>query len=140
MHNKVVHPLFQVSRMMSQSLNQHLAVHSLTHMQLAVIEFLKMRDESTSLVDIAKYLSVEKSTVTRTVKQLEKMAFVQHMPSEDSREKRIVLGEQYAIIQEQLQQTKEAFEEKAFHNISLEEMELTYATLLKIMKNFNGAD
>lgn len=140
MHNKVVHPLFQVSRIMSQSLNQHLAVHGLTHMQLAVIEFLKMREESTSLVDIAKYLSVEKSTVTRTVKQLEKLGFVQHMPSDDSREKRIVLGAQYAVVQEELQETKEAFEEKAFHNISPEEMERTYATLLKIMKNFNGAD
>lgn len=140
MKAKLIHQFFQVSRTMSLSLNQRLAQYKLTHAQLSILDYLLVQTQSISLVDIAKYLAVEKSTVTRTVKQLEQVGLVQHIPSADSREKRIVLSEQFRLLQADLQLTKTSFETDAFHGISPEELQRTYDTLLKIMNNFNGDD
>lgn len=135
---KLVHQIFQSSRMMSHILNQRIATYDLTHAQLAIIEYLSL--QPTSLVDIAKYLSVEKSTVTRAVKNLEKNGFVKHIPSQDNREKRIILSNYSLMIQDDIQLTKNKFESDAFKNIPSEELETTYQTLLKIMNNFTGAE
>lgn len=140
MKNKLIHQFFQMSRTMSLSLNHRLARFNLTHAQLSILDYLIVQSQSISLVDIAKYLSVEKSTVTRTVRQLETAGLVQQMPSEDSREKRIVLSDQFRILEVELQETKTAFEADAFEGISSEELQRTYDTLLKIMNNFNGDD
>lgn len=135
---RLVHQIFQSSRTMSYNLNQRIATYNLTHVQFAIFEYLLSQKESTSLVDIAKYLSVEKSTVTRAVRHLEKVGFVEHVPSQDSREKRIILSNYSLSIQDDIQLTKNDFEADAFSQISEEELELTYQTLLKIANNFNG--
>ena len=133
--NGFVHQFFQVSRAMTNNLDQRMAEYKLTHAQLAIIEYLVKKDDSSSLVDIAKYLNVEKSTITRTVKRLEKNNFIRQVPSNDNRERRIALSEFSNEIQSKLQQTKEAFESKAFKNISNEELDVTFQTLLKIFNN-----
>ena len=135
---ELVHQFFQVSRAMTSNLNQRMAAYKLTHAQLAVIEYLLKKEDSSSLVDIAKYLNVEKSTITRTVNRLEKNNFIRQVPSNDNRERRIALSDFSNEIQSKVQKTKEAFESKAFKNISNEELDVTFQTLLKIFNNLNG--
>ncbi len=138
-HRKeLVHHFFQVARTMTNNLNQRMAEFKLTHAQLAIIEFLLKKENSSSLVDIAKYLNVEKSTVTRAVNQLIKNNYVLQVPSNDSRERRIILSDTSYDIQSTVQQTKDAFENTAFNNISDEELDVTFQTLLKILNNLNG--
>ena len=136
--NGFVHQFFQVSRAMTNTLDQRMAEYKLTHAQLAIIEYLVKKDDSSSLVDIAKYLNVEKSTITRTVNRLEKNNFIRQVPSNDNRERRIALSDFSNEIQSKVQKTKEAFESKAFKNISNEELDVTFQTLLKIFNNLNG--
>ena len=136
--NGFVHQFFQVSRAMTNNLDQRMAEYNLTHAQLAIIEYLVKKDDSSSLVDIAKYLNVEKSTITRAVNRLEKNNFIRQVPSNDNRERRIALSDFSNEIQSKVQQTKEAFESKAFKNISNEELDVTFQTLLKIFNNLNG--
>ena len=136
--NGFVHQFFQVSRAMTNNLDQRMAEYKLTHAQLAIIEYLVKKDDSSSLVDIAKYLNVEKSTITRTVNRLEKNNFIRQVPSNDNRERRIALSDFSNEIQSKVQKTKEAFESKAFKNISNEELDVTFQTLLKIFNNLNG--
>jgi len=136
--NGFVHQFFQVSRAMSNTLDQRMAEYKLTHAQLAIIEYLVKKDDSSSLVDIAKYLNVEKSTITRTVKRLEKNNFIRQVPSNDNRERRIALSDFSNEIQSKVQKTKEAFESKVFKNISNEELDVTFQTLLKIFNQLNG--
>lgn len=138
-HRKeLVHHFFQVARTMTNNLNQRMAEFKLTHAQLAIIEFLLKKENSSSLVDIAKYLNVEKSTVTRAVNQLIKNNYVLQVPSNDSRERRIILSDTSYDIQSTVQQTKDDFENTAFNNISDEELDVTFQTLLKILNNLNG--
>ncbi len=135
---ELVHQFFQVSRAMTNNLNQRMAEYKLTHAQLAIIEYLLKKEDSSTLVDIAKYLNVEKSTITRAVNHLEKNNYILRVPSKDSRERRIILSDSSNEIQSTVQETKEVFEGTAFKNISNEELDVTFQTLLKIMNNLNG--
>lgn len=139
-YNDVVHQLFQVSRAMTKDLNQRFAPLQLTHAQLAVIEYLLHTNHSSSLVDIAKYLSVEKSSVTRVVNHLEKNDYVERANSLDHRERRIQISDVGLAQQHVVQQTKDAFEAQTFQHISQEELDITVQTLLKMLKNINGVD
>lgn len=138
--NDLVHQLFQTSRTMTNDLNHRMDSFQLTQAQLAVTEYLLKTDRSVSHVEIAKYLNVEKSSVTRAVKHLEKNDFVEHAPSNDSRERRIVLSKHATSIQKEIQQAKRTFEKNTFHDISEEDLEVTFRTLQKIMNNINGVD
>ncbi len=138
--NDLVHQLFQTSRTMTKDLNHRMDSFQLTQAQLAVTEYLLKTEGSVSLVEIAKYLSIEKSSVTRAVKHLEKNDFVEHAPSNDSRERRIVLSKHATSIQKEIQQAKRTFEKNMFHDISEEDLEATFRTLQKIMNNINGVD
>lgn len=135
---ELIHQFFQVSRTLTNTLNHLMTKYNLTHGQLAIIEYLLLKQSPTSLVEIANYLNVEKSTVTRAVKHLENNQFVELSPSEDSREKRIVIRTSNTAILSSIQQTKDQFEKMAFHNLSEEEITHTLQTLLKIWKNING--
>lgn len=142
MHTKkeIVHQFFQVSRTMTNLLNQQLAEYDLTHAQLAIIDYLASKEASVSLVDIATYLHVEKSTVTRTVRHLEKSGFLKQVPSKDSREKRMVLSEKSIRMQEAIQLTKTSFEDVLFQSMSEEDLTNIYQTLLQLMNNLTGDD
>lgn len=138
--NDLVHQFFQVSRAMTKDLNHRMAPLQLTQSQLAIIEYLLIKDGSSSLVDIAKYLSVEKSSVTRAVKHLEAHDFIERAPSEDSRERRIILSSHAQNTQHDLKQAKKNFEANTFKDISEEELDVTFQTLLKMLNNINGVD
>lgn len=136
--SEVVHQFFQTSRAMTTTINQRFTEYKLTQGQLAIVDYLLVKGESTTLVDIAKYLRVEKSTVTRAVNHLEKNNFVEHAPSVDQRERRIQLTEFSLSILTRVQLSKDAFEKTVFKNISDDELAITYQTLQKIITNLHG--
>lgn len=125
---------------MTNTLNHLMANYNLTHGQLSIIDYLILKDEPSTLVEIAKYLKVEKSTVSRAVKHLDHLQLIEHSPSEDSREKRIIINSTNTTILAAIQQTKDQFEAMAFYNLSEEEINNTFQTLLKIGKNLDGDD
>lgn len=139
-HGILVHQFFQVSRAMTNDLNQRLDEFNLTHAQLTIIDYLLFNNTPASIVEISKYLNVEKSTVSRAVNHLEKKSYVQRVASEDSRERRIDLCKSSKSTQPMILQKKIDFEKNTFKNISQEDLDLTYQTLLQIFENINGDD
>ena len=89
-------------------------------------------------MEIATYLSVEKSSVTRAVYRLSKSEFIKEVSGKDKRERRIKLsdlGEEayvlgYAIAVK--------FDCHAMRGISKEELETTFQVLLKIKDNIKN--
>src|SRR4051794_27011773 len=79
-NHEFFHQLLQLSRSLVNRLNEKIAKYDLNHPQWMIINYLYDFGSST-LVEIAKYLNVEKSSVTRTVNRLEKSGFVQQVPS-----------------------------------------------------------
>jgi MarR family transcriptional regulator for hemolysin len=134
---ELVHQIFQLSRAMTSHLNKELAEYNLTHAQFVIIQYLIRNTGSSSLVDIARYLNVEKSSVTRTVNRLEKSDYLEQVPSTDNREKRIKLDDSRKEVIHIVDQIEEQFERNAFKGISSEELDTTFQTLFKIMKNIN---
>ncbi len=57
------------------------------------------------------------------------------MPSKDHREKRIKLDDSRKEVIHMVDQIEEQFERNAFKGISVEELDTTFQTLFKIMKN-----
>jgi len=134
---ELVHQIFQLSRTMTSQLNKEMAEYNLTHAQFVIIQYLIKNPGSSSLVDIARYLNVEKSSVTRIVSRLEKSDYIEQMPSTDHREKRIKLDDSRKNVIPLVNRIEEQFESKAFKGISNEELDTTFQTLLKIMQNIN---
>lgn len=130
------HQLLQLSRAVVNNLNKKMADYDLNHSQMIVIYYLKDVGTST-LVDIASYLHVEKSSVTRTVHRLEKSGFIEQVPGKDKRERKIKLsdwGEEIYAISSKI--TKQ-FDRSAMNGVSDEELEATFQVLHKIMNNVN---
>ncbi|MBZ9626299.1 MarR family transcriptional regulator [Clostridium sp. FP2] len=134
---EIFHRLLKLSRTLVSNFNKEIIVHNLHHSQWRIIRFLKEFGPST-LVDIADYLSVEKSSVTRTVDRLKKSKFIQAVPGKDKRERRIKLsdlGEEAYVLGYEI---AVKFEDNAMKGISKEDLETTFQVLLKIMNNINN--
>lgn len=132
-----IHEILKLSRVFVSNLNKDLITHNLHSSQWRVMRSLKELGPST-LVDIANYLSVEKSSVTRSVERLKKSEFIEEVPGKDKREKRIKLSDlgekNYDIVYEIV--TK--FENNSVKGISNDELETTYQVILKIMNNITN--
>ncbi|MFL6516656.1 MAG: MarR family winged helix-turn-helix transcriptional regulator, partial [Bacillus sp. (in: firmicutes)] len=79
-------------RPFENNLNMHLAEHNLHRAQWSIIHYLSNKGPAT-LVELSRYLYVEKPTVTRTMNRLEELGYVEQLPSKDKREKRTQLTE-----------------------------------------------
>lgn len=134
---KFFHQLLKLSRTVVSDFNTEIIEYNLHHSQWTIIQFLKKYGPST-LVEIANYLSVEKSSVTRAVDRLKKSEFIEEVSGKDKRERRIKLsdlGEKAYVLS---YKTVVEFENNAMKDISKEELETTFQLLLKIMNNINN--
>ncbi|MBU3155841.1 MarR family transcriptional regulator [Clostridium estertheticum] len=131
------HQLLKLSRTVVSNFNKESIIHNLHHSQWRIMRFLKEVGPST-LVEIANYLSVEKSSVTRGVYRLKKCEFIEEVSGKDKRERRIKLsdlGEEAYVLGYEI---AVEFEENAMKGISKEELETTFKVLLKIKNNINN--
>ncbi|MDQ0198806.1 MarR family winged helix-turn-helix transcriptional regulator [Neobacillus ginsengisoli] len=94
MHShELFHTLHQLSRHLTNKLNEVLKSFGLYGAQWAVIFVLKSKGSLTQK-ELCEYLFVEAPPMTRTIQRLVKQGYVKQVPGKDKREKHIQLTEE----------------------------------------------
>jgi MarR family transcriptional regulator, transcriptional regulator for hemolysin len=127
----------QVSRSFVSRMNDVIASYGLYYSQWTVMNYLKKTGSST-LVEIAEYLNVEKSSITRTVGRLEKTGYIETVRSKDKREKKIRLTASGEDVYADCRQAVDELERNIMRNILQEEQAAAYKTVLKIGANLEN--
>ncbi|WP_144554949.1 MarR family transcriptional regulator [Bacillus sp. X1(2014)] len=117
---KFFHQLLMLYRPFENKLNFHLAEHQLHRAQWSIFHCLSNNGPAT-LVELSHYLYVEKPTVTRTINRLEELGYVEQVPSNDKREKRIQLTELGKKVYTDVRVTIDQFENDILKGISEQE-------------------
>ncbi|OIK16894.1 hypothetical protein BIV60_02330 [Bacillus sp. MUM 116] len=134
MNDLKFHDYLQLARLLVNKMNEQLTKNELYHSQWLIINYLYNYDSAT-LVEIANYLHVEKSAITRTVNRLEEHKLVLPVSGKDKRERRIALtekGKESYILGRNI---VDEIELNALKNISSTEQEQFFTTLNKIKNN-----
>ncbi|CRK81661.1 MarR family winged helix-turn-helix transcriptional regulator [Neobacillus massiliamazoniensis] len=87
------HSLHQLSRHLTNKLNEVLKPMGIYGSQWAVIYVLKKKDSLTQK-ELCDYLFVEAPPMTRTIQRLVKQGYVRQVPGQDKREKHIQLTDE----------------------------------------------
>lgn len=90
LNGQIMHHLFQLTRAIAQSLNSRFSSYNLHFSEWGILLIL-MEKGSMTQSELANYLSVEPSAVSRSLAGLEKKGYVKRMTGTDRREKRAVL-------------------------------------------------
>ncbi|WP_462411167.1 MarR family winged helix-turn-helix transcriptional regulator [Neobacillus sp. Marseille-QA0830] len=94
--HELFHTLHQLSRHLTNKLNEALKPAGLYGSQWAVIFVLKKKGSLTQK-ELCQYLSVEAPPMTRTIQRLVKQGYVSQIPGHDKREKHIQLTEEALV-------------------------------------------
>lgn len=90
--HKLIHTLHQVSRQLTNKLNEVLKQYGLYNAQWAVIYILE-KEGSLTQKQLCEYLSIEAPPLTRTIQRLVKQDYVRQVQGQDKRAKHIQLTE-----------------------------------------------
>jgi len=120
-------------RPFENKLNFHLAEHQLHRAQWSIFHYLSNHGPAT-LVEVSHYLYVEKPTVTRTINRLEELGYVEQVPSNDKREKRIHLTELGKKVYADVRVTIDQFENDILKGIS-EQEQLETIRIMEIIRD-----
>lgn len=131
------HEQLQFSRSFRKELNERLKEIGLFHTQWLVLYCINLK-ESTTLVEISNYLDVEKPTISRTVKRLEEQGFIEALPSDDKRERRISLSQKGQMSFEKGYQIVTEYEARLIDNISENDLAVTLQTIQKLKMRLSG--
>ncbi|MBO0958871.1 MarR family transcriptional regulator [Neobacillus sp. MM2021_6] len=88
--HELFHTLHQLSRQLTNKLNESLKPFGLYSAQWAVIFVLKNKGSLTQK-ELCDYLFVEAPPMTRTIQRLVKQGYVRQVPGKDKREKHVQL-------------------------------------------------
>lgn len=91
--HELFHTLHQLSRQLTNKLNEALKPYGLFNAQWAVIFVLNKRGSLTQK-ELCDYLFVEAPPLTRTIQRLVKQGYVKQIPGIDKREKHVQLTEE----------------------------------------------
>ena len=86
------------------------------------------------MVEISRYLNVEKPTISRTVNRLESSGLIKRIPTTDKRERKITLTEKGNAVYQKAIEVVEAFEQELIKGISDEEREIALRTIMTLRK------
>jgi MarR family transcriptional regulator, transcriptional regulator for hemolysin len=92
-NHALFHTLHQLSRQLTNKLNEALKPYGLYSAQWAVIYVLHSKGPITQK-ELGEYLFVEAPPMTRTIQRLVKQGYVKQIPGKDKREKYIQLTEE----------------------------------------------
>ncbi|MCM3568194.1 MarR family winged helix-turn-helix transcriptional regulator [Neobacillus mesonae] len=92
-NHQLFHTLHQLSRHLTNKLNETLKPMGLYGSQWAVI-FILQKKGSLTQKELCDYLFVEAPPMTRTIQRLVKQGYVRQLPGQDRREKHIQLTEE----------------------------------------------
>jgi MarR family transcriptional regulator for hemolysin len=124
-------------RPITSKMNDLLSEYNLSYSLWQVIFYLKNNGPS-SLVDISKYYSIEKPSVTRRVQSLEEKMIITEIVSKNKREKIIQLtevGEElYQICRERIT----CLEYEVMKGITEEEQQIVFEVLPQILENIKN--
>lgn len=138
-------PLFQnmffqlilTTRPYDTQLNELLATYNLHRTEWAVLTYL-MLDENMSLIDIGRILAMDKPNVTRTIKRLVELGYIEIYPSEgDRRRKTIKVKESTRIMYQEMRTIIDAYKLEILEGVSEEEQRVVYSALKKIQENLS---
>lgn len=91
--HKLFHTLHQLSRHLTNKLNETLKPFGLYSAQWSVLFVLKTKGSLTQK-ELCEYLFVEAPPMTRTIQRLVKQGYVKQVPGKDKREKYIQLTDE----------------------------------------------
>jgi MarR family transcriptional regulator, transcriptional regulator for hemolysin len=92
-NHELFHTLHQLSRHLTNKLNETLKPFGLYSAQWSVMFVLKTKGSITQK-DLCEYLFVEAPPMTRTIQRLVKQGYVKQVPGKDKREKYIQLTDE----------------------------------------------
>lgn len=131
--NTLIHDIFQTTRSLSKELNHTLKEHNLFSSQWSVLYCIHQHGEMT-LTEIWKYLNVEAPTVTRTVKRLEELGWLDVSAGEDRREKMVTLSSAAEERLPCIQASIASYEEAALKELTNQEQDLLRELLNKLTR------
>ncbi|WP_158595097.1 MarR family winged helix-turn-helix transcriptional regulator [Oceanobacillus piezotolerans] len=127
------HQQLQFTRTFTKKLNEQLKKAGIFHSQWLIVFYLK-QFETATLVEISNYLNVEKPTITRTVHRLEEQELIKKIPSNDKRERRIMLTEKGIKVFEEAKQVVDEFERKLLEDLSSQDLNATENTIKHLIE------
>ncbi|WP_050614146.1 MarR family winged helix-turn-helix transcriptional regulator [Bacillus testis] len=135
MYQQLFFQLILATRPFDTQLKEQLAKYNLHRTEWAVLTYL-MTDENMSLVTIGRVLGMDKPNVTRTVKRLIELGYIELHPSEnDRRIKMVKIKETARSLYQEIRTTIDAFEQEILGGVSEEEQQAMYNGLKKIREN-----
>jgi len=100
------------------------------------LHYLSNHDAAT-LVELSVFQGVEKPTVTRNIRRLEDLEYVEHVPSKDRREKRIQLTPLGNEVYKKVRITIDQYEQEILNGITEEEQIEVIRIMEKVRNNIN---
>ncbi len=128
------HQLILTYRPFETQLNEQLAKHNLHRTEWSVLYYL-VTSESMTLVEMARLLSVEKPNITRTMKSLAELGYVESKQGQDKREKHMIVTAKGIETYNEIRVTVDAFEQRILAGIPEEEQLAIIQSLKKIRGN-----
>jgi MarR family transcriptional regulator, transcriptional regulator for hemolysin len=128
------HQLLMLYRPFENKLVLLLSEHNIQRAQWTILYYL-YNFGSATLVELSNYQSVEKPTITRTIKQLKDLGYVEQVPSKDKREKRMQLTGQGSKVYNVVRVTIDQFEEEILEGISEPEQLQAIQIMTEIRQN-----
>ena len=135
LYQEMFHQLTLTTRPFETQLNEQLAKYNIHRTEWAILYYL-MLDENISLVEIGRILGMDKPNVTRSVKRLGELDYVELYPSQsDGRKKIIKVTEKGQTLFQEIRTSITIFELDILEGVSEEEQRSMYDTLKKIQQN-----
>ncbi|TKC16796.1 MarR family winged helix-turn-helix transcriptional regulator [Robertmurraya kyonggiensis] len=131
------HQLLMLYRPFENRLVLLLSKHNIQRAQMSILYYLFNFDTAT-LVELSSYQGVEKPTITRTVHQLKELGYIEQVPSQDKREKRIQLSDLGRKVYKEVRVTLDQFEENILEGISEAEQLEAIRVMSEIRNNLIG--
>lgn len=114
--------------------------YNLTVQQENMLLFI-MRNQRTTVNEIAANFSITKSAVSQVLSHLESRGFIRRESNpNDRRESFILLGPEGKTYAELIEETDEAFVKKYFSQVEMEELEQMLRTMKKINQVIHESD
>ena len=134
-HQQLFHQLSMLHKPYNDQLNEILSKYNLNRPQWTIL-YILFNNGPHTLVDISKYQSVEKPTITRTVKSLEDQGYIIPFPSSDKRKKNIQLTDSGTELYRVVRADINEFQLEKLEGITLDEQQQCLEIIERIKQNF----
>ncbi len=115
------HHFLLLYRPLNNVLNKKLEEYNLFTSQWSILFYIN-KYENITLVEIAKHLYVERPTITRAVLKLEELQYIEQIPGNNRREKRIQLTSLGQKVYDDIRKTMDVYQHQVLTGVSEEEL------------------